>query len=567
MSHRVPADAHRNEPAPPRPVGHPRASVLFALCLAALGTGGCAHEFTARRLQPPPGSATAAAGDTGTDLRTLENTAAADREPPPALAAEREARRLATARLVERYAPALLAAPRHVILLPAGPDRRLRLVLRRGVGPGGVDPANFAALVPAGDYTVEGQPVFSRTPGVGTPLVGTRRPVRAVSQPEPVPAQPVSGLVWTVTAVPVLVAGASGGMRTVFLDLYDPHTTGHLVAAAGQRPLPLAADYTTPIAVVTAHFQPQNRAIKGVLNADAYFANAGLYSIELPTTEKIPLVFVHGLISDPTDFHFLINRLAGDPELRRRYQVWVFYYPTSLPVVYSAMLLREDLSKFIQQLDPVGTHPALHRAVLVGHSMGGLLCRLAVSDGGDRYYHHFFSQPLDELELTGPQRALVRRAFYYRASPDVAQVVFIATPHRGSSLASGFPGNLARLLVRAPVAVLGRIRPIVANNRAALAPGAPLKPGTSLNSLSPDDPLIAAVNDIPIRPCVGLHSILGDRGRGGPPEKSSDGVVPYRSSHLPQAVSERIVPAGHTGTLHRPETVDELERILVPPGR
>ena len=415
MTHGVPAEAPR------RPVGNPRASVLFSLCLAALGRAGCAHEFAARRRQPPPISATAEAGITGMDLRTLEDTAAADREPPPALAAERAARRLATARLVDHYAPALLAAPSHAILVPAGPDRCLRLVLRRGAGPGGVDPANFAELVPTGDYTVKGEPRFSLTDGVGTPLVGTRRPVRAVSQPEPVPAQPVPGLVWTVTAVPVLAAGAPGGTRTLFLDLYDPHTTGHLAASAGQRPLPLAADYTTPAAVTAARFRPQNRAIKGVLDADAYFADSGLYSLELPTTGKIPLVFVHGLISDPTDFHYLINRLEGDPAVRRRYQVWVFYYPTSLPVVYSAMLLREDLTKFIQQLDPAGTHPALHRAVLVGHSMGGLLCRLAVSDGGDRYYHHFFRQPVDELQLTASQRALVRRAFYYRASPNAVK--------------------------------------------------------------------------------------------------------------------------------------------------
>jgi hypothetical protein len=57
-----------------------------------------------------------------------------------------------------------------------------------------------------------------------------------------------------------------------------------------------------------------------------------------------------------------------------------------------------------------------------------------------------------------------------------------------------------------------------------------------------------------MRPGVRLHSIVGDRGSGGPPELSSDGVVPYESSHLPQAESERVVPAGHTGTLKRPET-------------
>lgn len=123
-------------------------------------------------------------------------------------------------------------------------------------------------------------------------------------------------------------------------------------------------------------------------------------------------------------------------------------------------------------------------------------------------------------------------------------------------------GNLGRLLVRVPSAVCTRIAKILSNNRAALAAGAPLKPGSSLDSLSPRDPLVAALNDIQIRYRVRLHSILSDRGRAGVTEQSSDGVVPYGSSHLTQATSERLVPVGHTGTLKRPETAGEIERIL-----
>jgi hypothetical protein len=43
---------------------------------------------------------------------------------------------------------------------------------------------------------------------------------------------------------------------------------------------------------------------------------------------------------------------------------------------------------------------------------------------------------------------------------------------------------------------------------------------------------------------------------------SSDGVVPYWSSHLAGAVSERIVPAQHVTACQNPETVEELKRIL-----
>ena len=120
--------------------------------------------------------------------------------------------------------------------------------------------------------------------------------------------------------------------------------------------------------------------------------------------------------------------------------------------------------------------------------MGGLLCRLEVSDGGDRYYSHFFRKPLDRLRLTADQRDLLRRAFYYRAEPDVAQVVFIATPQRGSRLAGGVLGLFGRLLVRVPLAVRTQIGRITTANRAALTPGSPLKSASSINSLSPCDP-------------------------------------------------------------------------------
>ena len=291
------------------------------------------------------------------------------------------------------------------------------------------------------------------------------------------------------------------------------------------------------------------------------FPATGLFTTENPTPDKTPLVLVHGLLSDPSDFAKLATRLEANADVRRHYQVWYFYYPTSLPVVYAATLLREDVELFIHQLDPAGIHPELHRAMLVGHSMGGLLCRMAISDGGDKFYHHFFRQPLDQLKLTPEDRTLMRRTFYYRSDPDVARVVFIATPHHGSRLASGLLGNVGRLLLHMPSSVRGAVRGILTRNPAALAAKNRLSPGSSLDSLTPRGQVIAAVNDMTMRPGVRLYAILGDRGRAGPREQSSDGVVPYASSHLPGVESEVMVPAGHTGTLSRPETAAEIIRI------
>jgi hypothetical protein len=71
---------------------------------------------------------------------------------------------------------------------------------------------------------------------------------------------------------------------------------------------------------------------------------------------------------------------------------------------------------------------------------------------------------------------------------------------------------------------------------------------------------VEAVNKLPITRGIPYHSIIGDRGRGDTPN-SSDGVVPYWSSHLPGAQSELIVNSDH-GAQYNPEAIPEVERIL-----
>ncbi len=504
--------------------------------LVLVGTSGCTRDFRVRRVDPAP-----LPPSTQQCVETLRQA----KTNPAGQTAHREA----AGRLLTLYGTALLAARDHTVRVPGESGPTFTLTLRRGSGPGGADPSDYETLEPADGFVVDHADHFSRTPGEGVPVAARQRPMRPVSLSIPVSVQPVAGFTRALTVVARVDPRAASA---VDLALYDPRTVSR----------GLAADYTTPLALNLAHFRPQRRGLRGLLRGEDYFASTGLYALETPTPDKTPLVLVHGLISDPGDFYRLENDLAGSEEVRRRYQVWVFYYPSSLPVVYSAMLLRESVDGFIHQLDPGGTHPVLHRAVLVGHSMGGLLSRIAVSEGGDRYYRHFFRKPVDQLQLSADDRALVRRGLYSPGSVNVARVIFISTPHHGSRLASGPLGGFGRMLLNMPSTVSGQLHNLLARNQHALADSGRLQPGSSLDSLTPDGTVIAAVNDLPIRPGVRLHSIIGDRGRGGPPEGSSDGVVPYASSHLPEAESECIVPAGHTGTLLRPETSAEVIRIL-----
>ena len=551
--------------------------VLFALAAIAAGglLGGCEQNFAVRCVDPlryrgetpgrvalgPAGAWTAEgvrAQRAGQNemavclyLRALEALAAGGGEAPGA----EEARRFATARVVELCAPALFADPRRPLEITA-PARAYRVSVRRGPGRGGVAPGWFLDLLPTDRLEVSRSPGYARTAGVGAPLVGDLRPLLPMHVGR-APAQPTSGLTWAVTArVSFGPPAPAGRARGATLDLYAPQQVGPAVGGRG-----LAADYTAPLAVSSTRQAGRRRWLGGFFNASTYFDSSGLYPTEPPTPNKTPLVLVHGLLSDPGYFRHLRNALAADPVVRQRYQVWVFYYPTTLPTPYSAMLLREDLRAFIARLDPAGAHPALHRAVLVGHSMGGILCRLAVSNGGERFYRHFLRRPLDELRLGPAERDLARRGFFSRGSPDVRAVVFVATPHRGSNLVLSPLGVLGRFFGRLPRQVSAELRGITKNNPLALADPSRRVEG-SVYLLGPRSPMVAALAEMPLPARrVRFYSIIGDRGRGGTRAGSSDGVVPYASSHQSAVRRETIVSAGHSSILTSPTTAAEVVRI------
>jgi len=83
---------------------------------------------------------------------------------------------------------------------------------------------------------------------------------------------------------------------------------------------------------------------------------------------------------------------------------------------------------------------------------------------------------------------------------------------------------------------------------------------TSIDTLSPQNRFVRTMNKLPIADHIPYHSIIGDRGRGDTPN-SSDGVVPYWSSHLEGAQSERIVPSGHPAHQNK-QGMEEVDRIL-----
>ncbi len=277
--------------------------------------------------------------------------------------------------------------------------------------------------------------------------------------------------------------------------------------------------------------------------------------------DRIPVVFVHGTFSSPVTWAEMANSLTADPVLRQRYQVWSFIYGSGNPLMQSIGELRTALTAEVQRRDPEGTNAALRQMVIIGHSQGGLLTKCTAIDTGDRLWQVVSTNRLEDLKVSDAERAKFRRTFFLEPLPFVKRVVFISTPHHGSYLSGGFARRLAQRFVSLPGAMVSPGKDLVALTQGSEAGkffhgNLP----TSLDGMSPKNPGLLAVAEIPVAPGVKAHSIVSIDGDDQPP-KGGDGVVKYASAHVDYVESEFIVRSYHT-CLDQPATIEEVRRIL-----
>ena len=279
---------------------------------------------------------------------------------------------------------------------------------------------------------------------------------------------------------------------------------------------------------------------------------------------KTPLIMVHGLLDTPLAWMNLSNELWADDEIRNRYQIWHYLYNTSAPALYSGRILSNQLRELRPMLDPDGRDSAMQSTTLLAHSMGGLVSRRLITRPGYAFWKAAFNQEIDSLKLSDSDRAMLREAFFWEPARHVDRVIYCAVPHRGSSYADNLIGRIGQWLVKPPNQFEAFYNRISSANPSAFTPEyAALGQGKldSVNALSPKQPTLRILANLPNSHQVAEHSIIGNRGKSGPIEESSDGIVPYWSSHLDRAASEKIVPTGN-GAIDHSETVAEVKRIL-----
>jgi pimeloyl-ACP methyl ester carboxylesterase len=510
---------------------------IIAIC-AALALTGCAHIATVKEIQPRRAGFEAKAGDPITALdRCLGAAEGAwrklDRDPADAealrdynFAVARICGTLRTAQLTPWIAP-INVGSRTLAWQPH---------------PNPVWNPALYELIPTDQLDIRGTYVDEREirDGIGAPLIA-KRVADQVHDYAPTPH-----FYYCATAV-----ASFEGSRCV-LSLEDPLETE--TVRIGQHTFSLAADYTAPLAMMLVEMHPKKLGLPRLLHPAKFAATTRIARLEPFDPNKTVVLVVHGLMSSPATWLPLINHLRGDEDVRRNYQFWFFSYPSGYPYSYSAALLRNELDQAEKR------YPSNKKMVVIGHSMGGCVSRLLITDSERRIWDQMFTVPPESMDVTPEHKHILTESTIFYHRPEIGRVIFISSPHRGANLASGWLGHFFARLVQMPADLLRIGKEELRYQKNSEGHKHLDRFPDSIDTLAPDNDFVRALHTIPIKAGIPYHTIAGDRGRGDAP-KSSDGLVPYWSSHLPDAESEKIVPSHHNAQRH-PEAFEEVHRIL-----
>jgi pimeloyl-ACP methyl ester carboxylesterase len=458
----------------------------------------------------------------------------------------------------------------------------------------GWHPENFDHVEFVSDYQVEGLRNHYHNYGLGVPLIAVRRPdgdrdpaekyypanlsfpltafLRVSSLEEE--AQGRAGSQTKVFDSPPL-AGAekkpptAGAAPRFVLELYDS-LEQPTINVAGRR-VPLEADLSTPLAYYLnqPQFQDSKLSTEGLLNPGEAKKLQGLYMLEPYDPEKMPVVMVHGLWSSPVTWMEMFNDLRSDPVVRDHYQFWFYLYPTGQPFWFSGTQMREDLAMMRRKLDPERRHPALDQMVLVGHSMGGLVSKMQTVESGDNFWQTTSEHPFRELNANDDLTRSLANAYFFDPSPSVRRVVTIGTPHRGSQFANSATRWLGHKLITLPAQMMQRRQELLASNKNFFRPNSPIEITTSIDSLSPESPILPVLLTAHPGPWISYYNVVGrepDLGWRRWFVDDGDGVVSLTSARLdnmPQLRSQIVVPSDHVNVHRHPQSILEVRRVLM----
>ncbi|ENW81506.1 MULTISPECIES: triacylglycerol lipase [unclassified Acinetobacter] len=343
------------------------------------------------------------------------------------------------------------------------------------------------------------------------------------------------------------------------IKVYDPYSV-EKVEIAG-KPYSLAANFSAPYGLWLAENNLGAAAYLTLIDRDQHLAMPHIYMLEPYNPNKKIIVLVHGLASSPEAWIAVTNDIMGDAILREHYQVWQIFYSTNMPILESRFQIYALLKQAFGSLNPKDA--AAQDAVLIGHSMGGIISRLLVSDAD-------ISKQALELMNNRQQTRLrkhpvIGERLKMKPIENFDRAIFLAAPHRGTDYADRWFTLAARKIIKIPATFLTTLADTLTSYDVDLKDFVKTLTNDVIQNgpsdLSKKSKFMELTASIPPEKGLVFHSIMGNITKSDDPNVITDGIVPYKSAHLDGAVSEKIFTGGHS-IQETPEAVLELRRIL-----
>jgi pimeloyl-ACP methyl ester carboxylesterase len=180
---------------------------------------------------------------------------------------------------------------------------------------------------------------------------------------------------------PKLVAATAGGvvLEINFGIAEKGHTIDlpHGFEISSDKPRKLYSRQAGAVVELDDERFSEENGSKGFWAPLDFFKKLGgnIYFLEKYDPEKIPILFIHGAAGTPKGWEYFINNLD-----RKRFQPWLFYYPTGYRLKSMSHLL-------FWKLYNLQIKYKFDTLYITAHSMGGLVARSFIMDHS-RYAHY-----------------------------------------------------------------------------------------------------------------------------------------------------------------------------------